>query len=97
MNKKQEAFVKWAVKEDYDLTKNLYPTLSYNEYEDAYTDSKWEGWQAAQVDQAATIAQLQEDNAKLRDALDFIANRSNTMYECEVCASEALSTTSISH
>ena len=39
--------------------------------------------------QQATIAELEEKLAIAIEALEFIAERSKTHYECEVCATEA--------
>lgn len=93
----KEKFEKWINENVLDpnllIARN---TEHAGKYQSAFMEQRWEVWQATQADQAETIAQLQSDNAKLREAL-LQASRQLDLYEpsstmCKL-VSEALSTT----
>jgi hypothetical protein len=84
----RELFNSWFLKWDAD-----YGVSSYSQ------DLMSKAWQAAQADQTATIAQLQLNNAKLREALSamltfFGMDEDENNLEIFKLANDALSTTS---
>ena len=72
---------------------NQAKTIAQLQLDNAVLKSELVGCNLNYVDVCVENLELKADKAKLREALGFIANRSNTMYECEVCASEALGET----
>lgn len=71
-----------------EALENLLKTKDWSENQ---TYSAKMAWQASQEAQAATIAQLQLDNARMREALEIIDSKQlSSRFDCQMYARQAL-------